>query len=250
MSHDTKLSVLDFSSYITERTVDYTDREWVYEDIDAWPGTTNAPPFYYLTGEPGSGKTAISARLTQFSAGAVEAPTNLKHLIPQFLTAAHFCSVRHPDWTNPFEFAQSIASQLASRYPAYRDALTVTQPGEGQGKTVNVHVEQNVQTVSGGQVVGVSVKVSAPTPEDAFNRVVRKPLKALSSTDIEKIVILVDALDESLIYSGTMGIIALLAQLASDETGLRFLVTSRPQDASVLEFLANWPVWPTTKPPE
>lgn len=244
MSDDKKLSVLDFSSYITERTVDYTDREWIYEDIDAWLSTANAPPFYHLTGEPGSGKTAISARLTQFSARAVEPPANLKHLSTQFLSAAHFCSVRHPDWTNPFEFAQSIASQLASRYPAYRDALTETQPGEGQGKTVNIHVEQTIQTVSGGQVVGVSVKVSAPTPEDAFNRVVRKPLKALPSADVKKMVILVDALDESLIYSGKVGIIALLTQLASDETGLRFLVTSRPQDASVLEFLPNWPVWP------
>lgn len=30
------MSVLDFSDYITDRTPDFTGREWVFAEIDRW----------------------------------------------------------------------------------------------------------------------------------------------------------------------------------------------------------------------
>ncbi|MGC9350135.1 MAG: hypothetical protein ACP5JG_18490 [Anaerolineae bacterium] len=246
MTQETGLFGIDFSRYIADRTKDYTDREWVYSDMDAWLGKTDAPTIYHLNGKPGSGKTAIAARLTQFAARDVEPPQDLENLAPPFLSAVHFCSTRYPGWTNPFEFAQSIASQLASRYPAYRDALTETQLGEGTSRTTNVNVQQNIREVRGGHVVGVVIKVSAPTPEDAFMRVVRSPLKALPSETARKVVLLVDALDESLIYSGKTGIIELLAQLVGDETGVRLLLTSRFEADAAPRFLQSMQVWSST----
>jgi len=237
VSDDTGRPVSDLRRYVADHTKDYTDREWIYEDVDAWLGKADGPRIYHLSGKPGSGKTAIAARLAQFAAREAEPPADLEHLGPQFLSAIHFCSTRTPAWTNPFEFTQSIASQLASRYPVYRDALTETQLGEGPRQTRNVHVEQTVREVRGGQVVGVVVKVSAPTPEDAFMRVVRSPLRALPGVTARQVVLLVDGLDESLIYSGKTGIIKLLAQLVGDQTGVRLLLTSRFETETAPRFL-------------
>jgi hypothetical protein len=243
VSDETGQPVSTFTDYVVDRTKDYTDREWIYQDIDGWLGKADGPPIYHLNGKPGSGKTAIAARLAQFAAREAEPPAGLEHLAPQFLSAIHFCSTRTPAWTNPFEFTQSIASQLASRYPAYRNALTETQPGEGPRKTRNVHVEQTVREVRGGQVVGVVVKVSAPTPEDAFMRVVRSPLRALPGETARQVVLLVDGLDESLLYSGKTGIIKLLAQLVGDQIGVRLLLTSRFETETAPRFLRTDQTW-------
>jgi hypothetical protein len=52
--------------------------------------------FFIITGEPGIGKTAMAARLTQI----------------YDLAAYHFCIARRADSINPFLFARSISQQL------------------------------------------------------------------------------------------------------------------------------------------
>lgn len=56
---------LDFSAYIADRTRDFTGREWVFAEIDQWLAAPDAPRHFIIAGEPGIGKTAIAARLTQ-----------------------------------------------------------------------------------------------------------------------------------------------------------------------------------------
>jgi hypothetical protein len=55
----------DFSSYLAERTRDFTGREWVFAEIDCWLATPDASRLFTITGEPGIGKTTIAARMTQ-----------------------------------------------------------------------------------------------------------------------------------------------------------------------------------------
>ena len=57
--------IFDFSTYVDDRTRDFTRREWVFAEIDRWLADPDAPLFFVITGEPGIGKTAIAARLTQ-----------------------------------------------------------------------------------------------------------------------------------------------------------------------------------------
>ena len=57
--------MINFSVYIADRTRDFTGREWVFAEIDAWLADPDAPRFFIITGEPGIGKSAISAWLTQ-----------------------------------------------------------------------------------------------------------------------------------------------------------------------------------------
>ena len=67
---------LDLSPYIADRTRDFVGREWVFAEIDAWLADPDAPRFFIITGEPGIGKTAIAARLTQFSASTKAPPAD------------------------------------------------------------------------------------------------------------------------------------------------------------------------------
>src|SRR5947209_6859824 len=110
-------AVVDFTGYIIESTHNFTGREWVFQAINDWLASPNGSRYFFLTGEPGSGKTAIACRLAQISQGAVTPSAGLTCLTPHFLSALHFCSARDSRWVNPYVFAESLALQLAGRYP-------------------------------------------------------------------------------------------------------------------------------------
>jgi WD40 repeat protein len=218
---------LDFSAYIAERTRDFTGREWLFATIDRWLTAPNAPQIFLIAGEPGIGKTAISARLTQFSASDAIPPTDYVCVGDGFLSAVHFCSARNGGWISPDGFARSLSAQLAARYPAFADALA-SDP--------RIHIEQKAGVVS-GTMIGVQItNYYAETSEALFNDLVRMPLQALcrKSGLAGPLTILVDGLDESLNYSGRTNIVRLLAACWDLPPQVRLLLTSRPVDG-VLE---------------
>jgi hypothetical protein len=65
------LRILEFSQYIAERTRDFTGRERVFWKVDAWLADSKAQRIFLLVGGPGTGKSALAARLTQMSLGEV-----------------------------------------------------------------------------------------------------------------------------------------------------------------------------------
>jgi len=101
---------IDFTEYLNERTQNFTGREWVFQAVQNWLADSDGSRYFLLTGEPGSGKTAIAQRLTQFSQSQESLHPDL---LPSFLNAIHTCSARDSTSVDPRNFCKSVALQLA-----------------------------------------------------------------------------------------------------------------------------------------
>ncbi|CAM5448260.1 hypothetical protein GCM10010329_34710 [Streptomyces spiroverticillatus] len=222
------MPVIDFSGYVAERTADFAGRAWVFDEIHRWLADPSGARVFALTGEPGAGKTAVAARLVQMSAGEVPvpgaaAPPAPGAPAPGFLSAVHFCAAGDRHWIDPHTFADSLSHQLKYRYPAFADAV---QSALAPTVSIRQHVGDNWGTVVGAEIEQLVVSAS---PEDRFQRLVREPLEALARTTPGRpVVILVDALDESLHYGGGVSIADLVLRTAALPLTVRFVVTCRP----------------------
>jgi hypothetical protein len=222
--------MLDFSRHIADSTVNFTGRAWVFEEINKWLAQSARSRFFLLTGEPGSGKTSLAARLSQFSSAEATPPESCKLLTPGFLTAIHFCSARDSTWVDPLTFAQALGFQLLRKFPhEYAAAFDV------KDTVYSVQGRAQVETVHAGAIVaGVYLEnverlvLSGIDARQAFNRGVRNPLENLYKRGFDKsITILVDGLDEALTYESSVTIVRLLAGLKSLSPLVRFILTSR-----------------------
>ena len=219
--------IIDFAGHISRNTFNFMGREWVFQAVNDWLADDDSARCFLLTGKPGSGKTAIAARLVQFSQGSISPLQGLPSLTPNFLSAMHFCSARDRRWINPSIFAESLALQLSARYQVFAKALAESRETRG----IKIEVAQTVTNLSGGRLTGVVINrlnVSELSPEDAFIHVVREPLEVLLTEEPDRsVVILVDALDEALLYTGKVDIVSLLSQADEMPNAVRFILTSR-----------------------
>lgn len=144
----------------------------------------------------------------------------------------HFC-YGDVNWRSPIVFAKSIAFQLGKRYPVYRKALI--ERNSAQKINIGVSLSNTTaQEVYGVYINNLNIDDSA---EDVFNRLVWEPLKAsFNEEHTGNIVVLVDALDEALLYTKNINIIFLLSQSRDIPKGVRFILTSRNDERILQQF--------------
>ena len=213
---------------------DFVGRTWVLDEVASWQAS-GARRMLVITGEPGSGKTALAAWL----AGGGPPPDEdtaaaAWQRVAGGWSAVHVCvGADQGGSIDPVGFAKSLAAQLARRFPAFAQSLR-----QIHDPTTAYTVTQQAGT-NLGRMVAINIEAFVVNPSnalDTFNRLVRDPLVDVANTcpGLEAW-ILVDGLDEALAYPAP-NIVTLLAGVGDLPAGVRFLVTSR-NDPRVLNNL-------------
>ncbi len=225
----------DFSDLIAEKTRDFTGREWVFRRIERWLGDSAGERTFLLVGGPGTGKSAILARLAQFSRGQTAAD-GCPHLSANFLAYFHFCQARQDATLHPLRFVEALSQALASRHEPFAKALLESAQGD---RHITINATQSVGTAADGSqvqnIVIQNLNLGNLSARVAFDRVVRRPLEALCRDGFrESIVVLVDSLDEAQTWREEENIVTLLADTLDDPRDLpaqvRFVMASRPDE--------------------
>lgn len=243
---------------------EFTGRTWLLPVLFDWLANQPDERIFLLTGEPGSGKSMISAWLARGEpapSGAIDSAlwdhldlsmqpdedySSLWSYLRTPLLAGHFCQSMAGN-SSPRLAAESISKQIASALPAYDQALQ-----ESLKELVQMTVGQKVQTMqTGSEMVGAIIKITSEE-KTGFDRVLRKPLLTLYENGFtEPLLILIDALDEALVDAGAVNLVTLLARLDDLPPEVRFLITTRPL-SGVLSLFPTVPTFDLIKnpPPE
>ena len=223
------------SASVEERTRHFTGRQWVFQALGDWLDREAAARVFLLTGGPGTGKTALAARVAQMSLGLTDArhPALGKDSLSHF----HFCEAGAEDTLSPVTFVRSLSETLANRYPVFRTALVNT----GSRQIVISAVQMFTTLEAGSQAVGnqITIQMRGTDARPLFDEAVRGPMKALAATlpATERLLILVDSLDEALTFSADNNIVQLLGLAKDFPPQVRFLLTSRSNSDRVFDLV-------------
>jgi hypothetical protein len=169
----------------------FIGRKWLFDAIENWrQGSNQDSRVFWITGDPGVGKSAFAAHLTHFGRDKV--------------IAAQFVEWDKPDHRDARRVVRSLAFQLATRLPDYRKLL-LTLPEIAE--------------------------LDSKDPAELFDYLLANPLKTVIGGGRERLLIVIDALDEAG-EAGRNPLVEMLARHASrlpDWLGL--VVTSRPESA-------------------
>ncbi|WP_416070552.1 AAA family ATPase, partial [Streptomyces sp. ME01-18h] len=210
----------------------FTGRTWVLERVQNWLSDPDAPNVLLLSGDRGSGKTCVAARLAQLSFSSTGHEADPK-LPPGFLTAIHFCDPLFVDTIAPGRVYQHVSDQLASRIPEL-DSERLRQLGPGAPI-----ITQNIGEMRGGTVKGVeNLNLADRNARLIFHDSIRRPLQALRERGVlsRPVVVLIDAIDAELEEEGGLGLPQALSYEMRRDPGLRLLVTSRPHSQITAAF--------------
>lgn len=134
----------------------FIGREWVDAAVSRWLQDDSAPRTCLLTGAPGVGKSAYAAHFTHYN-GSV--------------AAALFCSSEMNTFNDPRTVIQTFAYLMACRLPAYRQSLMLHLPED-------------------------RAAVERLSEKELFEQLISKPLSLSIDGSHERMVILLDGLDE------------------------------------------------------
>ena len=168
-------------------------REWIFKRIEDWLDDRSSPHrAMVISGNPGMGKTVISAVVSQRIQKAGR------------LSGSHFCQHDDSRYRDPRLMLQSLACHLCQAMPTYKDAL-VEQLSRNLGKDLN----------------NMGVK-------ELFALLFKEPLSTVQDPG-RNILIVIDGLDESE-YKGRNELLHVISNNFSMlPVWIRILITTRPE---------------------
>ena len=168
-------------------------REWIFKSIEDWLDDRSSPHrAMVISGNPGMGKTVISAVVSQRIQKAGR------------LSGIHFCQHDDSRYRDPRLMLQSLACHLCQAMPSYKDAL-VEQLSRNLGKDLN----------------NMGVK-------ELFTLLFKEPLSTVQDPG-RNILIVIDGLDESE-YKGRNELLHVISNHFSMlPIWIRILITTRPE---------------------
>lgn len=185
----------DFTAFLAERRRGFTGRTWLFDELQDRLSHTTGPAIL-LTGSPGVGKSAfIASLLHEDPAGRV--------------LAYHCCQATNPATLSPAVFVRSIAAMIAARNMTYAEML------------------EHPDTLAALD----EAKVAAD-PASAFESVVLNLLQKLPSPEPAPRLLVIDALDEALAWSGSPNLLDLLSmRLGALPTWFKIVATTRDESS-------------------
>lgn len=134
----------------------FLGRKWLEEKIQCWLADENGKKVCFLSGEPGTGKSAYAYHFSAFN--------------PTVAAAMYFCA-GHKRENDPVNIIRTLAYLLAVRIPQYRYGLL-------------------------NDISTVKVSLEEQSPQELFETLIRRPLIETIDGGHETMVIVLDGLDE------------------------------------------------------
>jgi WD40 repeat protein len=207
----------------------FVGRTWLFERVADW--LAGRSRMLVITGAPGTGKSAVSARLVALAEEGWPDGTG------SWLGAFHVCRSSVAETRDGRRFSESLSGQLADRVSGFADRRD-RAVGAVTQTTIHLSGTAVAGVVAPGAVnLGASVTLPALSALEQADCLVHRPLGTLAPDPTP--VVLVDALDESLGYAADVGLVEVAASLWSDDTPIRWLVIARP-DPRILQLLPPW----------
>jgi hypothetical protein len=188
---------------LPERISKYMDyfagRTWLLPTLMEWFEKPD-DRFFVLQGAVGTGKSMIMAWLA--GVGPIPCHDEQAQLtlqkINSLVKGVHFCEANTGS-VSPKNLADNLAKQLTAQIKGFSDALAASLLNR-------VQFNSSISGSEANSITGIYIKelhLGGLDDDSSFNLSFREPLKKLYESGYnEPMIILIDALDESLTYTG------------------------------------------------
>jgi hypothetical protein len=218
---------------VNKRIAEFSGRAWILPQLVDWL-ENHDDRHYLVTGEPGTGKSMLVAWLAGHGPAPSD-PARRQELerVRQQVGAVHFCEFNTGS-ASAAALAANLAQQLANHIPDFQKALLETL----SERVVFAPQQEVGQVTDHSQAIAMQIQrldLSGLEEQVSFDRALRFPLIRLYQQGYhERLLLVVDAMDESYTYTRGLGLVQILSGLTDVPTEVRWLLTTRP-DPRVLK---------------